>query len=603
VKKSLFGAILSLALGHAAAAAPIAHIRGPLDPGDIIQTLNALIDQVNASVAAAGGSGGVGTPAGSSGDIQINNGSGGLGALTPGANVSTWLGTPSGANLAAALTTALPATKGGTGLTSFTSGGVPYFSSTSAIASSSALTENLPVIGGGAGNPPTVGTRSGNTTSFATTTGTLTNDHYVKFDADGNLIDGGTGTGGSPLTTTDGTTPVTNTTTQTLGTGLKTTDLGSGNVGIDLVTVVNSQSGGSYTVQTSDANKIIRDSFSGGAVVFPAATSLGSDFSTVINCTGADGCILYKSVTEDVFNAASATLSLAQNESAFITTDGMHIFWANVLPGSSYDMVTTDGTTGVSRTTQQTFGTGFLVGGSAGEATVDLKVPLRTVTSNWYIMLPGDGGYDLIMTDASTSGGTLPQATTTASGWSVYTDCNAQYGCAWQPYSGDTINGSTSTLAFSNGTSLLLISDGTSNFSARFLPDKDPLDGRNIAYQRTAISYSWSAGQNPNDAVLYTATNNATITAIGVAVAAPVGVAGTIEVMKAPSGTACSDGTAQATGTIDANGTANTVQYMTLVTGAANTLTSDDRLCLVTTGTGWATGAGVGGLTIQMVQR
>lgn len=50
----------------------------------------------------------------------------------------------------------LPVANGGTGLTSGTSGGVPYFSSTSTIASSSALTANAIVLGGGAGVSPGV---------------------------------------------------------------------------------------------------------------------------------------------------------------------------------------------------------------------------------------------------------------------------------------------------------------------------------------------------------------------------------------------------------------------------------------------------------------
>lgn len=69
-----------------------------------------------------------------------------------------------------------------------TSGGVPYFSSTSAWASSGALTANLPVIGGGAGAAPSVGTRSGNTTAFVTTTGTQTSGRCVEIDASGNHI-------------------------------------------------------------------------------------------------------------------------------------------------------------------------------------------------------------------------------------------------------------------------------------------------------------------------------------------------------------------------------------------------------------------------------
>lgn len=99
---------------------------------------------------------------------------------------------------------AVTVAQGGTGITSGTSGGIPYFSSSSAIASSNALTANAPVIGGGAGTAPTVGSRSGNTTTFATTSGTLTSGNCVKFDASGNLVDHGStcGGGGGGVTTT-----------------------------------------------------------------------------------------------------------------------------------------------------------------------------------------------------------------------------------------------------------------------------------------------------------------------------------------------------------------------------------------------------------------
>src|SRR6516162_9675403 len=49
-----------------------------------------------------------------------------------------------------------------------TSGGVPYFSSTTVLSSSGLLTAGAPVLGGGAGGAPTSGTVSGNTTKFAT---------------------------------------------------------------------------------------------------------------------------------------------------------------------------------------------------------------------------------------------------------------------------------------------------------------------------------------------------------------------------------------------------------------------------------------------------
>jgi len=61
--------------------------------------------------------------------------------------------------------TGLPVANGGTGLTSGTSGGVPYFSGTSAISSSAALTQYGIVYGGGAGAAP-VATAVGTTGQF-----------------------------------------------------------------------------------------------------------------------------------------------------------------------------------------------------------------------------------------------------------------------------------------------------------------------------------------------------------------------------------------------------------------------------------------------------
>jgi hypothetical protein len=72
-----------------------------------------------------------------------------------------------------------------------TSGGIPYYSSGTSIASSGALTANLPVFGGGAGSSPIVGTRSGNTTQVVTTTGAQTSGNCVSIDASGNHIANG----------------------------------------------------------------------------------------------------------------------------------------------------------------------------------------------------------------------------------------------------------------------------------------------------------------------------------------------------------------------------------------------------------------------------
>ena len=91
---------------------------------------------------------------------------------------------------------AVTVVQGGTGLTGGTSGGIPYYSTGSAITSSATLTANLPVIGGGAGVSPSVGTRSGNTTAFVTTTGAQTSGDCVKIDASGNHVANGAACGG-----------------------------------------------------------------------------------------------------------------------------------------------------------------------------------------------------------------------------------------------------------------------------------------------------------------------------------------------------------------------------------------------------------------------
>jgi hypothetical protein len=86
--------------------------------------------------------------------------------------------------------------QGGTGINSGVSGGVPYFSATSTMASSPALGANLPVIGGGPGAAPATGTRQGNTTAFVTYAGSApaAND-CAKFDASGNITTAGAACG------------------------------------------------------------------------------------------------------------------------------------------------------------------------------------------------------------------------------------------------------------------------------------------------------------------------------------------------------------------------------------------------------------------------
>lgn len=113
---------------------------------------------------------------GSSGDILTYATASTNGSITPASGIATFLATPSGANLAAALTTALPATKGGTGLTSLGTGVA------TALGVNTGSAGAFVVLGGAGGTPSSLigtnitGTAAGLTAGSVTTNANLTGD-------------------------------------------------------------------------------------------------------------------------------------------------------------------------------------------------------------------------------------------------------------------------------------------------------------------------------------------------------------------------------------------------------------------------------------------
>jgi microcystin-dependent protein len=356
--------------------------------------------------------------------ITVSGGGGGSGTVTSVALSMPGIFSVSGSPVTTAGTLAVAANG--------TSGGIPYFSSSSTLASSSALTANLPVIGGGAGTAPSVGGRSGNTTTFVTSTGSLTSGNCAKWDASGNLIDsggtcGGGGGGGSP--------------------GGSSTQVQYNNAGSFGGIAGATTDGTALTVASGDLK--LGGASSGTTVVMASSAASGT-----ITIPAATDTLVGKATTDTLTNKTYDTAGTGNS------------FLINGLAATA-----NTGTGAVARATSPTLVTpvlGVATATSINGLSISATAGTLTIPNNASAALITSGNFNLTLTATNTTNSTLPAGSHTLAALDV-----AQTWTSAQSFNDGTlkVNGAISgaltiDCAGTCGTNTLTLPAGTTDFSA-----------------------------------------------------------------------------------------------------------------------------------------
>lgn len=207
--------------------------------------------------------------------------------------------------------------------------------------------------------------------------------------------------------------------------------------------------------------------------------------------------------------------------------------------GGGGSLTTTDGTNSVSSTTTQTFGAGFVVGGSAGSATIGMTAPELSKSAD-YTVAASDMGGNLILSGTHTLTVPAISGTVFASNQSLCFTKNDSG--TWTLSTTPTINGMTGT-SIIKGMSGCFISNGTSIdfYPGMQLPSSTVLGG---VITTALASHNFATGISTSTGALtgaQPAVSDISGFGTGVATALGTNVSGSGAICLA-SGSACSGG-------------------------------------------------------------